>query len=83
MTQWREHAPEGQDCWCKHLYPVYVNGVTVGMATPLEDGSYAIVFYDNEAGRQAEKDISGNPEFSGFSIQEPVQEPLFRTEELN
>lgn len=68
---WREHAPVGQPCWCGQTYPVKYQGQVVGMATPLEDGSYAVNFSVDES----------TVDINQIIIEEPIQGELFTMEE--
>lgn len=58
MRDFREHAPEGEPCWCKEKAKVFLEGHVVGMATPLENGQYSIEFTADKAGKSAEQRIS-------------------------
>ncbi|UQS94738.1 hypothetical protein SEA_ZEINA_64 [Arthrobacter phage Zeina] len=78
---WRKHADNHDDCWCQKTFPVHHQGAVVGKATPLEDGSYAIILtHDGFEGTLLE-DLLKAGVYNQFSIQEPIQDVLFETEE--
>ena len=63
----RAHDEDHKNCWCNKKIPVIVLGHDVGVAVPLENGDYSMIFDDSNAGRLVKTLIDMGTEHS-FSI---------------
>lgn len=69
MHPLRAHDEENhENCWCHKKLPLIVHGHEVGVAVPLENGDYSMIFDDSNAGRLVKTLIDMGTENS-FSIQ--------------